>query len=286
MSEVLLGCAFCILAAFTLASSMVIQRYALATPKEQAGCILKALGPNKTWGIGMLVYVLGNVFYLIGLNWTPLALASALVATLLVFNTILSYYVLGSRVTVYDIAGNSLFLAAVAVVAAFGPSPTAEDAIYSPERLTSNAGEVMGAVFLVFVCALLCACIALVHRFEKTYPHFGSDSDKLEIHERVSLAAEEDSEQDDSDMKIPSAAEVTMMQLVYPIVLGTFEALVQICLKSWTGFLWNGFSLIHPLSLIMLFILVGGTVMTVTWLRKVYGKYSFDQSLLSLRVTA
>jgi drug/metabolite transporter (DMT)-like permease len=224
------------------------------------------------------VYFIGNGFYVMGLWYTPLALASALVATLLIFNTILSYLILGSVITKYDIAGNAIILAAVAVIAVFGPQPDLDETVYTPSDLTSNAGEVLGVIYLCMIVTFLGVCIKIVRDFEKAYPHFGGDTAKEEIHERVSddhrLQRQRTQTLHD---KFPSEERVMVMQLLYPAVLGTFESLVQISLKSYTGFLsQDPENLLHPLAFIMLLVLFVATAATLQWLRKVYCKLTLS----------
>jgi hypothetical protein len=297
------------MAAFTLATSMVIQRYGLACIPGEEGWLLKKVGQNGMWGIGIGFYGLGNVFYVVGLWWTPLSLASALVATLLVFNTILSRIFLKSVITYYDYVGNGLILLAVVIIATFGPTPDQEagEGEYSPQDLANNAGMVLGALYLTALILFVVICIGMVRKFEATYPHFGNE-DKVELHEQFSEQIEGDLARNRTrtvtkleEIKFPSFRQVTKMQLVYPAVLGTFESLVQVALKAYSGFLvlaakptgnstlgdafdtgegngdWS--IMTHWAAWIMLVLLAFATAMTLMWLHKVYSHFETTDCL-------
>jgi hypothetical protein len=293
----LLGILMCEMAAFTLACSMVIQRYALSCLPGEEGWLLKKIGHNAMWGVGLGVYVLGNAFYVVGLWWTPLALASALVATLLVFNTILSRVFLKSRITAHDYVGNGLILLAVCIIAAFGPTPSEEQGQYLPDDLQRNAGMVVGALYITGIIIFVTVCIGMVRKFEATYPHFGSENDKEELHERFVEQTDESHTHKRTrtvmkleQIKFPTYKHVKKMQLVYPAVLGTFESLVQVTLKAYTGFLVltvepeinpDGWAIMYAkvVTWIMLLLLMFGTSMTVLWLRKVYSHFETTDCL-------
>jgi hypothetical protein len=270
----------------TLALSTVVQRYALATPEEEFGVVLNKLGRDITFWIGMALYLIGNGFYTVGLLTTPLALASSLVMTLLFWNTIIAYYITGCPITKYDIAGDTIILAAVSLIAVFGPQPSEEDSLANikPENMTANLGRVAGIAFFTVLFFGLILGILCVRSFERQFPHFGEPEDKQEIHDHVTKQfSNNDLDRGRSPTVahiFPSIERVKIMQVVYPAVLGTFESLVQISLKcsvSFATYWWEDMT--HPMVFVMIFVLIFASVMTVQWLKKVYSHFETTDCL-------
>ncbi|KAL3897017.1 MAG: hypothetical protein SGPRY_013142, partial [Prymnesium sp.] len=86
-------------AAWLVALSMSLQRYALTRCRRPARARRARVSPSTLWGCGVGVYALGNGLYSAALFFGPLSLLGGVFTTLLVFNFIFSYKFLGETIT-------------------------------------------------------------------------------------------------------------------------------------------------------------------------------------------
>jgi drug/metabolite transporter (DMT)-like permease len=265
---VVVGVILCMVAAFTLALAMNVQRFALSVESEWFKG-RRALTRNRLWGIGLALYGTANLFYFLGLSFAPLSLMSALFATMLVFNALLAHYVVGEKLSKPDAAGLFIILCAVATLGYCGPTESIE---YSASDILDLLSETSGFGFIVATLVLLVALQGVIWKFERRYPYFGLTGEGAQ-------AAAEDGKHHEA---VPKHVALFMM-VIYPSVLGLFESLVQICLKAISSMLLlssKGTSQMgEPLFWMAVLCLCLSTAMVIMWLRKVYARFETTDGL-------
>jgi uncharacterized membrane protein len=256
------GILLCELAAFTLALSMNLQRFALSVSDEWF-IDKKWRTRNSLWSLGLLLYATANVFYVCALSFAPLALMSALFATVLVFNALLAQLLGREELNMHDYVGLSIIVVGVAACGYAGPSDTC---VYSVETIESLMRQPSGFAYMCTTSVTIFIAIVIVVRFESLHPDFGllnvEDSGDSETEESKHPLGALDSQGGSSPTKAQgvsarivsisdteafigvdvaerdvSPQKRQMMTLVYPMVLALLEALVQVFLKALSSIL-------------------------------------------------
>jgi uncharacterized membrane protein len=255
------GILLCELAAFTLALSMNLQRFALSVSDEWFAD-KKWRTRNSLWTLGLLLYALANGFYVCALSFAPLALMSALFATVLVFNALLAQMLRREELSLHDFVGLSIIVVGVAACGYAGPS---DSCVYSVETIESLFKAPSGIAYLCATSSVIVIAIVIVVRFEGLHHRFGTlyrvdseDSDAegqnkgtpsfYDLTERptvgqgisariLSLSDNQAVVEIDVTDRCVSPQTRQLMTLVYPTVLALFESLVQVFLKALSSIL-------------------------------------------------
>ena len=95
------GVVLCEIAIFLLTLGTNMQRYGLSVVPERGCCGRKTLGcislSTLVWLSGWAVYIFGNCVFLIAVSLAPATLCSALLATVVIWNALISRMLLGER---------------------------------------------------------------------------------------------------------------------------------------------------------------------------------------------
>jgi hypothetical protein len=253
------GILLCELAVFTPALSMNMQRLALSVSDEWFAD-KKWRTRNSLWSLGLLLYATANVFYVCALSFAPLALMSALFATVLVFNALLAQLLRREGLNIHDYVGLSIIVVGVAACGYAGPSDTC---VYSVETIESLMRQPSGFAYMCTTSVIIFIAVVIVVRFESLYPDLGllnaedsGDSETEESkHPLGALNSQGGSTSSPTKAQGVSASTVSisdteafigadvaerdvspqkrqMMTLVHPMVLVLLEARVQVFLKA------------------------------------------------------
>jgi len=144
-------------AAAIVAFSMFMQRYALSHPGPKVKLLNSHFSPQTVWGLGILVYSLGNALYSAALLFGPLSLLGSVFTTLLAFNLLFARTLLNESLTRSKLIGATIIF--VGAVLSLAGSPSETDALYTPaemERFVYDGGGIyfLGMFTLLFVCVL------------------------------------------------------------------------------------------------------------------------------------
>jgi uncharacterized membrane protein len=282
---VIVGIILCELAAFTLALSMNVQRFALSVDSEWFEN-RKNVTRDRLWGFGLLLYGLANAFYFCALSFAPLSLMSALFSTMLIFNALLAHYLLKERLSRSELFGLLVILCGVGLLGYSGPTESVE---YSASDIAELISTPSGYGYIFSVLCMLALMRVAILRFEKRYPGFGGH-DRQEGEADTEDDGEGEMRTEGQEGEAGSSTEETVpkwlllaMMVIYPSMLGLSETLVQICLKAISCMLLvsagGDSQLSKPLFWGAVGCLVVSTIMVILWLRKVYARFETTHGL-------
>jgi len=164
--EVFLGVVLAAIGACCLALAMSVQRYGLKTPPPVPflGC---HLGQFWVWFSGLLIYWVANGLFAVSLIYAPLALLGAIFTTLLVWNLLFGWLLLGETITVIKAVGAMLIMVGVALIGIATPTVPND---YSVALVESYLNDTVGAIYLGTLIAIVIICIIAIAVFEHNYP--------------------------------------------------------------------------------------------------------------------
>lgn len=255
------GAILCVFAAFIMACSMTLQRYALAYPEDMVPlcCSKRTRLPRmRLWFLGLVVYGIANGFYTVGLNFAPLSMCGAIFATVLVFNLFFASFFLGEQLSKKKVLGCMLVLVGVVVCALSAPS--VETAFEAPD-IEVFASAPTGWCYFVILISILIVMMIKCFRFEKEFPIQGMASVDVSQH----------------------SATFALMSFIYPCSLGIQEGLCQLGLKGWVTMLFAVFGgsddLTHYMFWLDTAVTVFFCVLALRWLELVYRRCETSQAL-------
>lgn len=190
-SSVLFGSFLALMAGALLALGMNVQRYALihdpGDPVTLISCnsrIVCKCSRNWAWIAGLALYGAANGLYSPSLSMAPLSLMGSIFTLLLVFNMLFSRILLKDVLTPPKVA--SCLIIVVGVMCVAGGTPTDSKSDFSPPEVVDLFKSPSGALWCMFLLAVLGSTVALIVWYEKTYPldfvaQQESESDHLEI---------------------------------------------------------------------------------------------------------
>lgn len=290
-----------LLSAFTLAVSMNVQEYALAAAEDQK--LIIRFGRNPLWIFGLVLYLVAQGFFVAALSMASQTLVSALFAYCLIFDAMISHYVLGVKQTFGAKMGLAIIMVSLTLCGLFSPICEYELPVTRLEELLFAPTGAFMLVAIPFLFSIMYWALD----FEKKYPLFGSlleeQMDELEHHvkgaelptekqliegvrqkQSIAIAMHTDGVFD-SDWKKkavpPRRIEIRAM-IIFPLVLGTIEMFGQITLKSMMGMLQHvnaDHVSKHPLFLIIVVLWATCAGNVVIWLKKVYSKFETTECL-------
>ena len=232
-----------------------VQRYALTVIEPERRCLGRISLQNTLWLIGLLTYFGGNGVFVAALGLAPASLCAALMATVVVANALISRVLLKEHLERCDYHGGALIMLGIAVTAAFAPYTSIE---YTAGAVGKLIVHPAGLTYLLLLCSFFFCIMMLVLRDEKREREHAH---KLECEQRVtsrgrgahSAATELMSSASSTEVAAPGdggrhvAASLSggrrraggraqlklhaLMPFCYPVLIGTFETLVQMCMK-------------------------------------------------------
>lgn len=166
--EVFLGVILAAFGAACLALAMSVQRYGLTTPPPVPFLCVFELKQFWVWFCGLLIYWVANGLFALSLIYAPLALLGAIFTTLLVWNLLFGWLLLGEKITLIKAAGALCIMIGVALIGIASPSniPTG----YSVTQVESFLNRTVGAVYLGILVTIVVICIVIIAVFERKYP--------------------------------------------------------------------------------------------------------------------
>jgi len=120
------GVVLCELAVFMIALGSDVQRYALTVIEPERRCFGRFSLQNTLWLVGLLTYFGGNGVFVAALGLAPASLCAALMATVVVANALISRVLLKEQLERCDYHGGALIMLGIAVTAAFAPYTSIE----------------------------------------------------------------------------------------------------------------------------------------------------------------
>jgi len=164
--EVFLGVVLAAIGACCLALAMSVQRYGLKTPPPVPflGC---HLGQFWVWFSGLLIYWVANGLFAVSLIYAPLALLGAIFTTLLVWNLLFGWLLLGETITVIKSVGATLIMVGVALIGIATPTVPND---YSVALVESYLNDTVGAIYLGTLISIVFICVIGIAFFERKYP--------------------------------------------------------------------------------------------------------------------
>ena len=232
-----------------------VQRYALTVIEPERRCLGRISLQNTLWLIGLLTYFGGNGVFVAALGLAPASLCAALMATVVVANALISRVLLKEHLERCDYHGGALIMLGIAVTAAFAPYTSIE---YTAGAVGKLIVHPAGLTYLLLLCSFFFCIMMLVLRDEKREREHAH---KLECEQRVTSAqsrrhsaTELMSSASSTEVAAPGAmagdtspppsaaggvepvAERNsklhaLMPFCYPVLIGTLETLVQMCMK-------------------------------------------------------
>ena len=166
--EFALGIMLATAAAASLALSMVIQRYALATGEPTVQLFGTPVRSNVVWFLGLIGYGAANGLYVASLQYGPLALLASVFTTLLVFNCVFARCLLGEALTPPKLAGCGVILGGVVLVVVGSPKNVEVD--LDASDVTRLVAKPLGATYLCCLVGAVAASVAAIRAFEARYP--------------------------------------------------------------------------------------------------------------------
>lgn len=164
--EVVLGVVLAAIGASCLALAMSVQRYGLKTPPP-----VPFLGFHLpqfwVWFSGLLIYWVANGLFAVSLIYAPLALLGAIFTTLLVWNLLFGWLLLGETITVIKAVGAMLIMVGVALIGIATPTVPSDYSVALVEGYFNDAG---GAVYVGTLVAIVIFCVFAIAVFEHKYP--------------------------------------------------------------------------------------------------------------------
>jgi hypothetical protein len=177
----ILGIAMALLSAFTLAISMNVQEYALTAAEDQR--LIIRFGRNPLWVFGLVLYLVAQGFFVVALSFLAQTLVSALFAYCLIFNALISHFIIGIKQSTQSKIGLAIILLSLTFCGLFSPTAEYDLDVYVLEDMILAP---TGYVFWSVSAAMMAAMMYWVTVFEKKHPLFGSllleQIDEIEHH--------------------------------------------------------------------------------------------------------
>ncbi len=169
-----LGIALCEVAAVLLALGSDLQRYALAKiePSTRLRCATRINAANAVWLSGLAIYFAANGVYVVAVSLAPAALCSALLATVVIANALISRWLLDERLKRCDYHGGTLIMAGIVLTSVFGPTTVVRYDALQLARLLSPRTNPAGFAYLVSVAlavSVLCGMVLWHERRERAF---------------------------------------------------------------------------------------------------------------------
>ena len=110
-ADTFLGILLCLSAAFLLAFSMNVQQFALTCDEDAR--VLKFVSRNVLWVMGLIIYLIAQLNFVVALSYGPFAIISAVFTTVLIFDNLIAYFALKRVPSKHEAAGLAIILMAV-----------------------------------------------------------------------------------------------------------------------------------------------------------------------------
>lgn len=164
----ILGIFLALSGACLLALAMVTQRYALSYLGDKIPFCSVMLHKNTVWFCGLVLYGVANGLYASSLLYGPLSLLAGIFTTLLVFNMLFSWYMLGEELTSARIVGSVLIL--IGVVACVTGTPDRVETEFTPRDVISLTRSMYGSLYISILIVLISVSVGCILWFESRYP--------------------------------------------------------------------------------------------------------------------
>jgi hypothetical protein len=294
----ILGIFLALCGACLLALAMVTQRYALSYKSNEVPfCGLK-LSRDAVWFAGLVIYGGANGFYAASLLYGPLSLLAGVFTTLLVFNMLFSWYLLGEELTPPRIAGSVVIL--IGVVLCVAGTPNDIDTTFSPQDITNLITSVTGALYVTVLAVFVVSSVAAIMWYESLHKPCdcsiesgGQAEVVLSPHTMIPLHDSDSSLHAPPPNLVPVVAEGRaeppagewldgLMGVVYPGSLGVDEGIAHLAMKASLSMLdtckGEG-DCGMPIIYFFLVVWVAASVATLWWLRRVFGRFESTRAL-------
>jgi len=295
-----LGIFLALCGASLLALAMVTQRYALSYATNNVPFFGLLLSRDIVWFVGLVIYGAANGFYAASLLHGPLSLLAGVFTTLLVFNMLFSWYLLGETLTASRIIGSILIL--VGVVLCILGTPSNIDTKFTPGDIASLASSAGGALYLVVLVLAVGASVVSIIWYESMYGKDNTDGDSAAVtatvgvemtgvvglSENIPVSVELGSgpDPDPDPLGGEAAAPPTwlddIMGVLYPGSLGMDEGIAHLTMKATLSMLDTcGGEAQCDLFIIYVFMVVWvvASIATLWWLRRVFARYESTRAL-------
>ena len=94
-----------------LAFSMNVQQFALTCDEDAR--VLKFVSRNVLWVMGLIIYLIAQLNFVVALSYGPFAIISAVFTTVLIFDNLIAYFALERVPSKHEAAGLAVILMAV-----------------------------------------------------------------------------------------------------------------------------------------------------------------------------
>ena len=258
-SWITIGVLLCLLSVGLLVLGTNIQRYGLTVVAERGCngashcCLHCASCSNAVWLSGWIVYAFGNGVYTFAVTLAPATLCSALLGTAVVWNALISRFLLGERVEACDCQGGLFIMLGIALIQVFGPTDSVEHTAMQFLALLDDPGGVAYLLLVILLIVSLAVLVLCHERYEARSANQASSGTTLLAH---------------------------LVPFAYPMVVGAIESLQQLCLIAVSRMFYRSLAgddqLCHATFWVVLAALLLMILGQVWWLRK---------ALLHLEVT-
>jgi len=182
--EVFFGVVLAAIGACCLALAMSVQRYGLKTPPPVPFLGFQ-LPQFWVWFSGLLIYWVANGLFAVSLIYAPLALLGAIFTTLLVWNLLFGWLLLGETITVIKALGAMLIMVGVALIGIATPTVPSD---YSVALVEGYLNDTVGTVYLGTLIAIVIICVIAIAVFEHNYPLPKAEEPRLSFYPTETLS--------------------------------------------------------------------------------------------------
>lgn len=315
----LLGIFLALFGAASLALAMVTQRYALAYSEDNVPFCGSTLPRNIVWFIGLVIYGIANGFYAFSLLFGPLSLLAGIFTTLLIFNLLFAWYLLGEKLTPPRVVGAVVIFSGVVMCIIATPGNTETE--FTPKKIEQLSSRVVGAFYVCFLGLIVLLSVFSISWYERKYPISSlnvsarsiphqrtTDTSKNEVaFERIIRSVPTIHIDTDVDIGIdididdaiilpdpspqysPPIWLDKIMCLVYPGSLGVDEGIAHLTMKASMSMLETcrqaaaserqEDQCISPVLYIYIVMWVTASLATLWWLRRVFHRYETTLAL-------
>ena len=228
MSSVALGILLATCGAASLAFGMVIQRYALSQQSDHVHLCGVQLTKNTMWFMGLVVYGIANGFYAMSLLFGPLSVLAGVFTTLLVFNMLFAWALLGEKLTTPRVTGSLVILGGV--VLCIAGAPTDVETEFTPREIANLSKRPVGALYISILLSIVIASFIVINWYEMKFP--SQENDKRASKTEVTVDDIQQPEDESIALATPPSSLAWIMELVYPGSLGVDEGIAHLTMKA------------------------------------------------------